>query len=867
MSKLAVEDIAFRFLRWFCPPALYEGIEGDLLEQFEHRVAASGRFKARLALAWNVFRFLRPGIVLRNKVSISLIRYAMIRNYIILAYRQATRNRLYTVVNVTGLSLALVTGLLVAMHVKRELQYDTHFRDYSNIYRLASTHWARTPPTLAENFQAAMPEVEAIARLFPAGSVMLQSTAGQTFSSCGYYADTSVFRVFGIAFLSGKEAAALTDPSAIVITRAIAGKLFKAGEDPLGKAIVLDGYQEYTVAGIISDLPRTTHLKMDYFLPMARSQAATNDSRSWKGVATYLRVSAPAQASAVSGKLREFQYAFLKGEQSREDIDRNGDFLELHPITGIHLHSHREKEVEANSDITYVYVFSAFAVLIILVASINFINLFTAQAMRRIKEIGVRKAIGARKGQLVWQFFIEAFAAVLVATVIGMLMVYALLPWYNSTAALNLTPQDLYTGENILLVALLAGITTLLAGGYPAVHIARFRVTDSLKNNVFADASSLFRKGLVTVQFGISILLLAGTLVVYAQMEFIQSLDLGFSREEVISVKLYGNLWVQANHHKEALKETLLAQAGVKHVTLAEKVMGDRFGIESFRLSDRPEEETLEARYLRVDEDFLETLNITLLKGHSFSGTADTNKYYILNESAARQLGEKDLIGRYGINTLKGPNQRPGQVVGIVKDFHYASLHRTIEPLVMEYQPKYLDNLLLRIDRSRRPDVLARLEASFKQLSPGTPLVYTFLGDKLDTLYESENSLYRIAKVLSCGTLLIACLGLFALAAHTSETRTKEIGIRKVMGASAYNILTLLCSDSVKLVAIAFVLAVPVASAILGAWLTGFAYRIDVAWWMFAVPGAIVFILALAAVVMQSLRVTFLNPVKSLRYE
>ena len=790
----------------------------------------------------------------------------MLKNYFIIAWRNIRRNRLYSLVNITGLAVGMGVSLLILVHVRSELNYETSFHDHHLIYRVASTHWAKLTPLLAERLKSEMPGIQAIGRFFAMEPAVLAYEDIQITSEENHFADPSVIDIFQFKFLYGNPDEALKQPQSIVLTQHIADKLFQDGTFPIGKTVTTNGYQRYTVTGVIQDLPANTHLRIDCMLSMSSSNIDTNDSRTRSAVSTYAFFDSQAAAQNVAENLRAFQYRFLEEIVTPEEIEREGDFYELHPISDIHLHSHREKEMSANSDITYIYVFSALAVLILLIATINFVNLFSTQSIKRAKEIGVRKAIGAHPWQLIQQFLGEAFLMIFIASLLAILLIVLALPWYNQLAPIALGFADLFSVEHLTLFIMVLVLTGLLAGLYPSWHIANYNILQSLKGTHAPDRNGItLRKALVGLQFFISLIILIGAGAVYLQMQYIYQKDLGFDKEQVIAIKLHGNLWVKAVRQKESFRNELLQIPGVQSIGTISKMVGDRFGYEALQL-EGSQEESVSARFMRVDEGFVETMDIPMVEGTNFRVSADTGVYFIINQQAAKLLHTNQIIGQKAINTASG-DQYEGEIVGIVEDFHYASLHQAIEPLVIEYRPYAADYLLVSMASNNMRETVEAIEAKINTLAPGTLFLYQFVDERLQSLYHLENDLYRVFRIFSFLSVLIACMGLFAMAAHTVETRTKEIGIRKVLGASVSSILLLLSKDYIRLILIVSVIAIPVANYFITDWLASFAYKIEVSWWMFAVPGLLVLLIALFSVMGQTWKAAYTNPVESLRNE
>jgi putative ABC transport system permease protein len=787
----------------------------------------------------------------------------MIRNYIKIAFRNAVRNKLFTFVNVAGLSLGLCVSFLLFVHVKRELSYEQHIPGYDLVYRVSSKYWAKMPPSFADKMGEELAGITAIARLNHYQPPVLTHQDGLAMPQFIYFADPSVIDVFGIEFLHGNRKTALDAPASLVITESVATTLFKSGEDPIGKTVRFDGYHEFTVTGVIRDSPTNTHLKIDGLIPIAGSGAATSTSKRWRAVGVYVRFADEPAALAIKSQLREFEYQYFEGESTKEELDRADDHFELEPIASIHLNSHKEKEAETNSDMMYIAVFSVFGVLILLIACINFVNLFSAQAVGRIREIGIRKSIGAHKEQLVAQFLGEAMLIVFFSALLALALSYMGSPWYNTIATSPLSLGEILAWHNISVFVILSTITAICAGCYPAWVIGRQKVNESLKGSALG-SSWLARKSLVGLQFTFSNFLLIATVIVYAQMNFIESKDLGFTKEQVVAVKLYGKQWVAATEG-EALRTELLRNANVLEAGLTDRMAGDRIGFEGLAQVDKPGVEPVHTRMLRADDGFLGAMQIGIINGTNFIGQPDSIPQYIVNETAAKQLNVDNPVGLVVKNQAQ--NHLPGRIVGVVKDFNFASLHSPVEPLAIEFNKRDVDYLLVRINANEKQAALEHIEMVLRTAAPGTSLLATFLDQRVENLYSFDISLFKTTQFFSIIIVVIATLGLFALATHEAKSRIKEIGIRKVLGASVKNILMLMGKSFFLLVLISLVFAIPMAWYAGREWLSTFSYQIDISAWMFLMPATVVVGVAMLTVFGQSFRAARTNPVNSLKHE
>lgn len=790
----------------------------------------------------------------------------MLKSYFKIAWRNLWRHKTFSVINIIGLAIGISASLMMLLHVKQELNYETGYPKHKQIYRVASTDWAKMSPMVAEELSNDMPEIKKIGRLYYIKPQILSYNDVQISAQHNFAADPSVIDIFDLEFILGNPANALEAPNSIVLTRQVAVKLFGENTDPVGETIQLSGQSEHRVTGIIKDLPANSHFSVECLTAISGDRSiTTNDSRIWRAVATYAVIASEQDAKRVNEKLKDWQLKFLEGIMTPEEVRAQGDFYELDPIDAIHLYSHKEKEMEANSDITYVYIFSALALLILLLACVNFINLFTAQTLKRVKEVGVRKVIGASKGQLVFQFLGEAFFIVTTAAIIAMTFAFIALPHYNNLAAIDLTSEQLFSFENALILIGIIVAAGLFSGSYPAFYVSKYRAIQNLKSKMSSEGDILgVRKGLVAFQFSISVLLLIATLAVFQQMKFINQQDLGFDKEAVVAIKLHGNLWGEAVMNKEVFRNKLLQNSNIKHMATTTTLMGERFGYEALKLRDRPDEQSIQSRFVRTDEGFIETMSIQLLEGRNFLPNADTSSSFIINEKAAELLQADNLIGQAAMNMANG---YPGKVIGIVKNFNYASLHNEIEPLVIEYRKDWASHLLVNIGTKNVSETLSFLEATVQDVAPGTMFQAHFLDDNLRLLYQTESSFYRIFKIFSFLSIVIACFGLFALSAYTVETRTKEIGVHKVLGASLSQIVSILTLDFMKSVFLAGIVVIPIAYYGINRWLGDFAYKTDIQWWYFALPLIIVLAVALISISFQTIKAALSNPIDSLKYE
>ncbi|RRB11908.1 ABC transporter permease [Larkinella knui] len=798
----------------------------------------------------------------------------MIRNYFKIAWRNLLRYRLNSTLTITGLALGLACGLLIILHVKEELRYDKGFAKADRIYRINSENigeksrrWAATSPILGIEMKQAIPAIQTVVRFhrpYP-DRVFSYTPAGheprQFEEKKGFYADSTAVDVFDLPFVKGDRRTALKQQNAIVLTEAMAKKYF-GNDEPLGKLIQDDlDKRPLTVTGVVSDFPFPTHLQFDYLISMttyADKESLTN--RGWSGFYNYVLLNSQVSRSDVEQRIPEFMVKFYeaKGENRNEILATRKTHLQ--PITEIHLHSKLEKEMGPNGDILYVYVFSVAALFILLVASVNFINMATAQAFNRMKEVGVRKVLGARKEQLLKQFLGESFLLTLTASVVALLVFWVAIPFYNEFTAKNLHFSQLVTPSNGLIMLLLAGLISLVAGLYPAWFISGFEPVTSLKGNRSPVSSvTLVRKGLIVFQFAVSVFMIFSTIVVYRQMRFFQNKKLGFDQEQVVAVKLYGR---EMHEKRNTIENELLKNPAITDVALISVLPGDRFSTDMITPVGKAGDAS-QMRFMWADEHTLPVLKIGLKTGRNFVRKTNNAHFpIILNEAAVKALKLTEPIGQklvsYGDT---------GEVVGVVNDFHFASLHTAVEPLVVVQYPDQANYFLLKIHGDKLPETVQFARSTLSRLSPESLFSYTFLDEKLARLYDSEQRVGHVLNVFAVFAIFISCLGLFSLSAYAAQLRTKEVGIRKVLGATVSGVVILLSKDFLRLVVIATLLASPLAWWAMGQWLNGFAYAIEMEWWMLALTGVLTVAVAVLTISFQSIKAALMNPVKSLKSE
>ncbi|NIR50297.1 FtsX-like permease family protein [candidate division KSB1 bacterium] len=795
----------------------------------------------------------------------------MFKNYLKTTVRNLLRFKTYSFINIAGLAVGLACCLLIVFYVQDEFSFDTFHQNSERIYRAIyhikfggkDVKIASTPARLGPLFTRTFPEIESFARYYGWGAIspVIVRYGDKKFLEEGFaYADSTFLSIFSYPLLVGDPDKALSRPNTIVLTETSARKLF-GNENPLGEIIQIDNSRTCEVTGVMQDVPSNSHIQFDYLASFVSIRHwSTADEETWDSAnfATYFLLGDERSIASLRDKIP----AFLEQEFG-EDASASGLFLQ--PLKDIRLHSQDiASDYALRSDVAYVYGFSAIAALILLVACTNYMNLATARSARRAKEVGVRKVAGAHRGYLMAQFLGESFLTAMIALLLAIGLVEFVLPSYNALIGKHL---DTNYVNNFMTLSIIAAITLLVgfvAGSYPALVLSGFQPVSVLKGEQQRGIrGAQFRKILVIFQFAVSVFLIVGTVVVNNQLQYVRNKKLGFEKDQIL-VLPFGDRQLQQN--REALKGALRQHSNVLNVSAVGAVPGKVRGgylVQAEGLSQ--EEYPLMVGWI-VDPDFIKTIELELAHGRDFTKSpAHTEAYdYILNESAVSKLGWKIEEALGETLNLHG---RKGRVIGVVKDFHYASLHSAINPLVLFISPRDFQYLLVKVSPRDISATLDFLSDKWAEFAPHRPFEYQLLDQQFDALYRSEEQLQRFFSIFAALAILIACLGLFGLAAFTAEQRTKEVGIRKVLGASIPSILILLSKEFTRLVMVAIAVASPIAYLVMSNWLADFAYRVELKALTFVVAGTVALTIALATVSFQAIRAALSNPVDALRYE
>ncbi|RYC68898.1 MULTISPECIES: ABC transporter permease [Spirosoma] len=797
----------------------------------------------------------------------------MLTNYLKIAWRNLAKNKLFSGINVFGLALGMACSLLIGLWVSDELSYDRFLRNAEAIHyvRVNFQHPVTgeiatnsvTPGPLQEVIAKNIPEVAAVTKINYGPELLLKSVgpsaADKSDKVKGYYATDDFFGVFDLPALAGNPKAALAQTNQIVITRAVAENFFTGSgtdyQQALGKTLQLDNDKLYVVGAVIENLPHASSLQFGWLVNWKVQQQ--DWMTKWGNVSfyTFVRLQ-PNVTMAQAETAMKMIYPRFAGKNF--DIGRPV----LQPITDLHLYADYKNGKAVGGRIEYVRIFSLVALFILLIACINFINLATARSALRAREVGVRKVVGALRSSLIGQFLSESMLTSLLAVVLAIGLVWLVLPTFNTTFGKQLA-IDLASPAFWLSLAGLVLITGFLSGSYPALFLSGLQPVRILKGKMqLGHGPALFRKTLVVFQFSLSIFLIAGVLVVGQQMMYLRTKNLGLDRENLIYMPLEGTL--TEGNKTEAFRQEVMRQPSVVTATtssdLPMNVQNSSGDLEWPGMTQTTESNV---SILQVGGDFIRTMNIKLLDGRDFrtTGLADSSSY-IINEAAARMMSMKSPVGQE-VKFWRGK----GRIIGLMKDFHLKSLHEAISPVILLYNPLGNSYLLVKSRAGKTPQTIADLERLAKQVNPNYPFTYHFVDEAYEKLYSAEQQVSTLVNYFGILAILISCLGLFGLAAFTAEQRTKEIGVRKVLGASVASIIGLLSKDFLMLVMIALVLASPLAWYALRQWLGTFEYRTDLSWWVFALAGLLAVGIALLTVSFQSIKAALMNPVKSLRSE
>ena len=805
----------------------------------------------------------------------------MFKNYFKIARRNLRKNKTFSIINIAGLSIGVSCFLLIALYVLDELSYDKYNVHAYQIYRIDdhikfgdfSYEGAETPPIMGPAFTKDYPQIEQYVRLKNHGGFVVERGSENFKEDKAAYADSSLFDVFTLPMIAGDPNTALKEPHSLVITQSTAKKYFNT-TDVVGRTLVINKNNNYKITGVIKDIPEQSHFHFDFFFPMSETDQSREDTWFSTNFQTYLLVRPGTDAEQLERRLNKTFMADAAPQfqnhinMSKDDFEKSGNsmHISLMPLTRIHLHSNIKDELGTNGSIQYVYIFSAIAIFILLIACVNFMNLSTARSSNRAKEVGVRKVFGSLRNNLIIQFLTESVFISLLSFLLAIGTVLLLLPLFNQLADKHISSLLLLNPLMLSGVLLLMIVVGLTAGSYPAFFLSSFRPIEVLKGKISGGfKGSAIRNVLVVFQFSISIILMIGTVVIFNQLNYIRSKNLGFNKDHVLVLQNTYAVNTQAFRHE------LLQMPGVKSTTITGflPISGNR-GEQGFVTSPVFDGKNFTImQQWPVDENYIPTLQIHLKSGRNFSPEFPSDSgAVVINEAAAKLFGIGNPLNKklYEIKDLTTGRLISYTVIGIISNFNFNSLHEQVTPLVLKLYP---DNgsIAIRINTADIPGLLSQIKAKWKTMAPSEPFSYSFLDDDFNKQYNAEQRTGTISLIFSALAILIACLGLFGLVTYAAEQRTKEIGIRKVLGAAVPDIVSLLSRDFVKLIIISLCIASPVAWWMMNRWLQDFAYRTNISWWIFVATGLLVLMIALITSIFQTIKAAVSNPVKSLRTE
>lgn len=790
----------------------------------------------------------------------------MFKNYFKIAWRNLSKNKFYTIINISGLAVGLATGIMLLLWVQNELSYDKFHKDYQNIYQLSSRFkssgegvtWPGVPGPLAV-YAKSFPEVLSVVRTSREfDQILSDKNRDKIFDgNVIAYADSGFFSMFSFPLLKGNKATVFLNNNSVVLTQSTAQKLF-GNEDAMGKTVRFQG-NYFTVTGLLQNFPENSSVRYDAIFPMtfyAWEFTKGGGNGDWKTIdedvgnysfTTYIRLQPNTNIAKTAAAFTDAYKKARNGESTSS--------FQLQNLADIHLISADGN----NAALRMVQIFLLIVILLLAIASINYVNLSTARSLIRAKEVSIRKIIGAKKQQLFFQFIIETIVLFCFATIMAVVLIFLLMPLYNNISgkelSFNLLDIDVWKAAG------LAVLGTLIASSiYPAILLSSFKPIESLKGKVSSGIGiASFRKALVVFQFAISVILLVCTIIMSSQMQFIKSKDLGYDKSYVFSVPLTP----EVVDHLDAVKTELKKQPGILNVSASDayditNIVNSTSDIE---WKTKPANSDMMITPLSADKDFIPTMRMKFVEGGNFSGVPADSSYFILNETAVQKMGlKKPYVGQQ-----ISFHEHKGTIIGVVQDFNFKSLKEKIEPLIFFTFRNNRNILYIRTTAANVQQAIASTERQYKKYAGDLPFSYNFIDKSFEAQYKSDQRAGTLFNVFAGIAIFISCLGLFGLATYTAQVKTKEIGIRKVLGASVGGIVQLISKDFLKLVFISIIIATPVAWWAMNKWLQGFEYRVNVSWWVFVLAGVLALLIALATVSFQAIKAAIANPIKSLR--
>ncbi|MDP8200567.1 MAG: ABC transporter permease [Candidatus Tenebribacter burtonii] len=810
----------------------------------------------------------------------------MFKNYFLIAVRSISRQKFYSILNVLGLAVGITCSLLIVLYIQTELSYDKFYDNVDRIYRLNNENnmggkidkYCNAPRPISPTMKELYPEILATTRVCGVNGLYthkanLYYDEKAVVTDQIFAVDSTFFDIFSNEFIEGNAEEAFAQQNAIIISESLAKRIF-GDEDPYQKTISIENNFDLVVTAIYKDLPGRTHFPYEALVPWigAYRQGEENVWYGWQ-VYHYFLLEEGSDPDDLEAKFPEFYETYMK--ETYERINGHSS-LSLQPIKSIRLHSDMVWEMYPNGDIIYIYVFSIIAVFLLLIACINYINLATARSTRRSREVGLRKVFGSNRGSLIRQFLLESILLATGAAAISLVLSELLLPIFNEITSLDVK-MNLFTNPEYLIGTLLLGVFIgLISGIYPAFFLSHFQPVNTLKSeSVKGTQGVLFRKILITIQFTISIAMIIGTLIVIKQLMYSKNKDLGFNKEYLMAISVQNP---QMEEQMQSFKQELVSHQNIVSVAASFNMPGTTFNRSPVRAeTNEGDIQQMSCQFMQIDFDYLETMEMEVVEGRNFSREIENvwTQSVLVNQAAVHKFGWDEPVGKRVIAFVDSlGNNNFANIIGVVKDFHANSMRQEIHPVLIwlvtdDMQYRYRENLrvFVRIRAENYLNTIEYINQVWDNFSPNDPIRFVFVDDQLNHLYMAEEKLIILFSYFTLITIFIACLGLFGLAAYTAEQRTKEIGVRKVMGASVLQIIKLLSKDFTKLVIISCFIACPIAYFAMNKWLQNFAYRTNISIWIFIFSGGLALIIALITVSVQTFKTASANPIESLKYE
>ncbi len=866
---------AERLLRTICPKEFFEQIEGDLIEVYNHDVKSIGERKAKLNFIIISLRFFRPEIILRNRFSVQLTNIPMLRNYLIVTIRNIRLSPLYSLINMFSLAIGLSSCLVIYLFISDELSFDSLHSKKSFIYRIYSVpHYsgnatqkvALTPGWLGPDMAGDFPEIASYTRYWTQGKMVFKNSEEQFLIDHVAAVDSTFLEIFDFELQSGNRASVLDEPNSAIVTEGTAEKLFKNANDAVGRTVTI-GDAEYTITGVLKNSVANSHLQFDALLSISTfSRTNRMFSPKWDGsfLDTYVELIPSADKKVLESKFLDF---WIRHTGIKE-YDK-GTALFMQSLSDVHLGSadidHDYNNYRKFNGV-YLKVFGTIGLFILLIACINFTNLTTARASHRWKEVGIRKSIGAKKKQLFGQFIFESTLLALLAFGLAILLDFFFVPFLNQLIGRQLALSSFLAHPLQLgMIAVILLSLGLLTGIYPSFYITSFSVTSVLKGGVKTQGKPIFQSALIVIQFALAIGMVIGTMVVTKQLTFVKNADIGFSKDQILLVGMNN----EVNQKLEILKTEWQRNALITGVTASSQRIGNNFGGWGFKVKTDTGIYNFTPSNLNVDFDYLSVYGIKIKEGRDFSKDFLTDKggAFIINETMAHELNMKNPVG-----TPAGQawyeNDSLGSVIGVAKDFNYNSLHNKIGMLALVCQPAWgYDEISIKIDGTHAQEAITLIKEVWGKNISTYPFNYSFLNEHFDTLYQSDQQMSSVITISSVFAILISCMGLFGLVAITTKNKIKEIGIRKVLGATAIQITAMLSTAFTKMILLSFILVSPITYYLLTKWLENFSYRISIDPFLFLLGGLTSIVIAIITISYHTIRSAHENPVNSLRHE